>query len=363
MHQYKRIAIKIGSNVLAGEYGELDLDQIQHLVEQVSEIRSKGVEVILVSSGAVAAGRSVLAANNKIDTVSARQLWSAIGQVRLINHYSNFFDKHGITCAQVLTTKENFGDRRHYLNMKNCISTMLENNVLPIVNENDTISVTELMFTDNDELSGLISSMMDCEALFILSNVDGIYDRNPNEEGAKVISEIVATDTSYQKHISSQKSGFGRGGMHTKSDIARKVALEGIDVFIANGKTKNIIDDLILGKDVPCTRFIPNGKKQKSIKKWLSHSESFAKGVIVINEGAKDALFEVKKANSLLLIGVLKINGFFKRGDIVRIQDEDGNQIGMGKSQYDSEGANELIGQKARRPLIAYDYLVLHETM
>lgn len=359
MNQYKRIAVKIGSNVLAGAKGSLDISRIQHLVDQISQLRKKGIEVILISSGAVAAGRSVIS-TDKIDTVSARQLWSAIGQVKLINTYAEMFEKHNIICAQVLTTKENFSDRRHYLNMKNCISTMLENEVLPIVNENDTISVTELMFTDNDELSGLISSMMGCEALMILSNVDGIYDRNPGEEGAVVIPEISAYDKSHEKSISSQKSGFGRGGMHTKYSVAQKIAQEGIDVYIANGTRDNILTDLVKRSETPSTRFIHNGKKLKSQKKWLAHSESFTKGVVVVNEGARNALFDVN-ANSLLLIGVIDINGFFKQGDIIQIQDEQGNQLGLGKSQYDSDQARELIGKKARKPLIYYDYMFLNE--
>jgi len=360
MQQYKRIAIKIGSNVLAGIDGHLNLDQIKHLVEQINTLMKMGIEVILISSGAVAAGRSLLSTDVKMDTVSARQLWSAIGQVKLMNTYSNLFKTHGVICAQVLTTKENFSDRRHYLNMKNCITTMLENKVLPIVNENDTISVTELMFTDNDELSGLISSMMSCEALFILTNVDGIYNGTPNDENTQVIREIVASDKSHQSYISSQKSGFGRGGMHTKYSVARKIAMEGTDVYIANGKSNSILTDLFQGNEVLSTRFLPNGKKLKGSKKWLAHSESFAKGVVVINDGARKALFDIN-ANSLLLIGTTKIDGFFKQGDIISIQDEEGHQLGLGKSQYDSEEAKTLTGKKASKPLIYYDYMFLYE--
>lgn len=360
MQHYKRIAIKIGSNVLAGQNGNLDLARIEHLTTQITSLMKMGIEVILISSGAVAAGRSLISTDAKLDTVSARQLWSAIGQVKLMNTYSEFFKSQEVICAQVLTTKENFSDRKHYLNMKNCISTMLENKVLPIVNENDTISVTELMFTDNDELSGLICSMMGCQALFILSNVDGIYDGNPQSGNAKVIREIVASDNSHESYISSQKSGFGRGGMHTKYSVARKIAMEGTNVYIANGKRDNILNDLILDNDVPSTRFMPNGKKLKGQKKWLAHSESFAKGIVVVNNGAKNALFDVN-ANSLLLIGVTSVKGFFKQGDIIRIQDEEGKQLGLGKSQYDSEEARDLVGQKAAKPLIYYDYMFLYE--
>ena len=355
---YKRVAVKVGSNVLATQTGDLNYDRIRHLVEQIVSLKKAGLEVILVSSGAVAAGKTVLPVQNKIDTVSARQLWSAIGQAKLMNLYTEYFSEHGLVCGQVLTTKENFSDRRHYLNMKNCISTMLENEVIPIVNENDTISVTELMFTDNDELSGLISSMMNCEALIILSNVDGIYNGMPGTEGTSVIRTIKLSDRSSESFISAQKSGFGRGGMHTKYSIARKIAKEGMVVYIANGTRDEILIDIISNNDVVSTKFIPNGKKLKSQKKWLAHSTSFAKGVAVVNAGAKAALSDYH-ANSLLLIGIVEIQGFFKKGDIIRIQDEDGNHLGIGKSQYDSEEAIELLGKKAKKPLVYYDYLYL----
>jgi glutamate 5-kinase len=358
--KFKRIAVKIGSNVLAGEKGMLDTTCISRIVDQIFQLKKNGVEVILISSGAVASGRALFPVENRIDTVSARQLWSAIGQVKLMNTYSEFFDKHNLVCAQVLTTKENFSDRRHYLNMKNCISTVLENNVVPIVNENDTISVTELMFTDNDELSGLISSMMNCDALIILSNVDGIYNGTPGDEGVSVIPEIQASDDSLEDFISTQKSGFGRGGMHTKYNVARKIALEGIPVFIGNGRRANIIIDIVKHQKTVYTRFNPSVKRLKSNKKWLAHSDSFAKGVVVVNQGARDALFDVK-ANSLLMIGVTKIKGFFEKGDIIKIEDEQGNQLGLGKAQYNSEEAKDLIGKKAEKPLVYYDYMYLYD--
>ncbi len=358
--KFKRVAIKIGSNVLATKDGSLDVERVAHIVEQVSILLKKKVEVILISSGAVASGRAMFPVENKIDTVSARQLWSAIGQVKLMNTYSGLFGECGLHCAQVLTTKENFSDRRHYLNMKNCISTLLENGVVPIVNENDTISVSELMFTDNDELSGLISSMMNCEALLILSNVDGIYNGKPGDEGVSVIPEISSSDHSMAEFISQQKSGLGRGGMHTKFSVARKIAAEGIPVYIANGKRENIIVDILKGENIVYTLFKQNGKKLKSNKKWLAHSTSFAKGKVFVNEGAKAALSNVG-ANSLLLIGVVDIEGFFKQGDIISIIDGEGNVLGLGKSQYDSDDAINLIGKKAAKPLIYYDYMYLYD--
>jgi glutamate 5-kinase len=311
----------------------------------------------LISSGAVAAGRSDYELNKKTSDVVSKQVWSAIGQVKLMSVYFDMFAEHNIQIAQVLTTKENFGDRKHYLNMKNCISAMLDNNIIPIVNENDTIAVTELMFTDNDELSGLMSSMMNCQSLFILSNIDGVLSGHPDDENSKLISTIEADDKSLYKYISPVKSGFGRGGMLTKCNIAQKIAKQGIDVFITNGNRDNIILDIFNGKDVPYTKFKRATKKVNSIKKWLSHSETFAKGEVVINEGAVKALYN-NRATSLLAIGIERINGYFEKDDIVRILDKKGDYIGIGKAQYSSTEIS--IGQKKPKPFIHYDYLVIN---
>jgi glutamate 5-kinase len=235
---------------------------------------------------------------------------------------------------------------------------MLENNVIPIVNENDTISVTELMFTDNDELSGLIATMMDMQALIILSNIDGIYNGNPADAGSEVIREV-QSNKDLSQYIQAGKSSFGRGGMLTKTNIARKVADEGITVIIANGKKDNILPDL-LKKDstMVCTKFIANSKEASSVKKWIAHSDGFAKGEVHVNTGAAEALM-ASKATSLLFVGVTAIKGDFEKDDIIKIFNEQGEQLGVGKTQYDSEKARQLIGKKGQRPLVHYDYLYL----
>ena len=183
-----RITVKVGSNVLTRPDGHLDITRMS----AVAALRRAGIDVILVSSGAVAAGRSELGGTDtgRLDPVSARQLFSAVGQARLIDRYVMLFGGHGLTCGQVLTTKENFATRHHYLNQQNCMEVMLRAGVVPVVNENDTVSVTELMFTDNDELSGLIAAMMGCERLVLLSNIDGVYTAHPSEPGARLIPRI-----------------------------------------------------------------------------------------------------------------------------------------------------------------------------
>ena len=245
MSRVKRITVKIGSNVLADANGGIDLQRLGHLVHQMAELHRHGIEVILVSSGSILTGRSELRLAKHLDVVSSRQVYSAVGQAKLIGRYYELFLAEGIHCGQVLTTKESFETRSHYLNQKNCIMQMLAEGIVPVVNENDTISLTELMFTDNDELSGLMASMMNVDALVILSNIDGIYDGNPSDPSTQVIRKI-GRGKSISQYIQETKSKFGRGGMSSKAGTAQKVADEGIEVIIANGKRNDILTDLIL---------------------------------------------------------------------------------------------------------------------
>jgi glutamate 5-kinase len=356
--RFKRIAVKVGSNVLTRADGTLDITRMSALVDQIAQLHKKGVEIVLISSGAVASGRSVLGISKKMDVVDQRQLYSAVGQAKLINHYYDLFREHGITVGQVLTTKENFSSRRHYLNQRNCMRVMFENRVIPIVNENDTVSVTELMFTDNDELSGLIASMMDMHALIILSNIDGIFNGSPANPESKVIRQI-DKGQDISDFIQSSKSTFGRGGMLTKTSIARKIADEGIDVYIANGKRDSVLLQLLDKKqDVVCTRFVASADEVSSVKKWIAHSEGFAKGEIHVNENAAIAL-SGEKAVSLLPIGATAIIGDFEKDDIIKIVDQDGRSLGVGKVQYDSDKAREMLGKKNQKPLVHCDYLYL----
>ena len=360
-YPYKRVVVKIGSNVLTHSDGTLDTERMASLVEQAATLHKAGVEVILVSSGAVASGRSELKSQvGRLDAVSARQLYSAVGQAKLINRYYDLFREHGIHCGQILSTKESFSTRRHYLNQKNCMSAMLENRVIPIVNENDTISVTELMFTDNDELSGLIATMMDAEALVILSNIDGIFNGDPKDPASQVIRKVEsAAGDDLSGYISTERSQFGRGGMLTKCRIAMKVALEGVEVIIANGKKDEILPSLLASdSDVICTRFEAAPRPIPSVKRWIAHSDGFAKGELHINEGAMKAL-ESKKASSLLPVGVVKVAGEFEKDDIVRIIAPDGRQIGVGKVSCDNLKAEAQIGKKGARALVHYDYLFI----
>jgi glutamate 5-kinase len=252
-----RLVIKVGSNVLTRRDGKLDVTRMSALVDQIAWLRKQGYEVILVSSGAVACGRRELTVDHSLDSVEQRQLFSAVGQVKLVGLYYNLFREYGIHVGQVLTMKENFDPGEQYQNQQACMRVMLENNVLPIVNENDTVSVTELMFTDNDELSGLIAQMMHADTLILLSNIDGIYNGHPDDPTSEIIREV-ESGTDLSQYIKAEKSAFGRGGMHSKYITATKVAQTGIRVIIANGERENILVGLINNKqDVPHTEFKP----------------------------------------------------------------------------------------------------------
>ena len=255
----RRIVVKVGSNVLTRSDGKLDVTRMSALVDQIAWLRHQDIEVILVSSGAMASGRGELKVNHDLDSVEQRQLFSAVGQVKLVGLYYDLFREFNIHVGQVLTMKENFEPGEQYRNQRACMTVMLENDVLPIVNENDTVSVTELMFTDNDELSGLIAQMMEADTLILLSNIDGIYDGHPDAPSSHIIP-VVASGTDLSQCIKAEKSAFGRGGMHSKYTTASKVQQAGIRVIIANGERDNILVNLIDNKEnVPHTEFIPYG--------------------------------------------------------------------------------------------------------
>lgn len=353
-----RIVIKVGSNVLTRNDGKLDVTRMAALVDQIAWMRRQGHEVILVSSGAVAGGRGELRVGHKLDSVEQRQLFSAIGQVKLINLYYDLFREYGIPIGQVLTMKESFATRREYLNQRSCMTVMIDNGVIPVVNENDTVSVTELMFTDNDELSGLVATMMDADELMILSNIDGIYNGSPRDPQSEVIA-TVSPDRDLSDYIQQEKSSLGRGGMTAKCGIARRVADEGIRVIIANGKRDGILVDLLSGAAVPHTEFTPNPSPASTMKKWIAHSGSFAKGRVHVNAKAAEALAG-DGAVSLLMVGVTAVEGDFDEGDIVTIVDGQGHDIGIGRSGYSAREALRLIGQHGVRPIVHYDYLVLN---
>ena len=255
--QKKKILIKIGTNVITKEGGKLDLGVIKHIAEQVATIRNRGYEVILVTSGAVGAGRVLFKKNNKEETIIDKQVYAAVGQVSLINTYTKYFKKYKVGCAQVLVTREDFRDKVHYENMENCFLNVLKRNVLPIVNENDIVAIKELLFTDNDELMSLVALQLKVDIVIILSSVEGLISGDPKDKNAKIINEVGIKDfKKIGKYITKDKTSLGKGGMISKFAMTKKLVKDGVIVYIANGKRKNVITDIIVGKKVG-TRFTP----------------------------------------------------------------------------------------------------------
>ncbi len=355
---YRKIVIKVGTNVITTPEGELDMDIIDQLTTQIARLHNQGIEVLLVSSGAVGAGRAILSLPASYPPVARRQVLSATGQIRLINTYSDLFGRHGVTIAQILVTKSDFRDRQHYLNMRTCFASLLQNDIVPVINENDAVSVTELMFTDNDELSGLIASMMQVDAHIILSHVDGLFDLSDQEPQRKVISEIDPEQQHFRKFIRPGKSEFGRGGMLTKCHIAQKLARFGITVHIANGRRPGILYDIVSGKATG-TKFLAK-KPAHGRKRWLAHSEGLEKGAVTVNRGAEKALRSPAQANSLLPVGIEDVKGTFFKGDIIKVCNTEGEVIGYGMARYSSEQTRKLLGRQGEKPLIHYDYLYIN---
>jgi glutamate 5-kinase len=352
------LVIKVGSNVLTQDNGYPDLGRMEKLAAQIHALTSQGKKIVLVSSGAVAFGRKSISLPEKLNPVIKKQIWASTGQIRLINQYREFFLQHQIDVAQILVTKEDFRDRKHFLNMKNCIQGLLQQGILPIINENDTVTITELMFTDNDELASLTAAMINADTLILLTNVDGIYTGNPSEPSSELVQKIGSSMPEISSYISASKSAFGRGGMLTKYAMAKKSAELGIQVIIANGKRDNVLGEFENGT-LRCTWFEPQ-KATHSPKKWLAHGEQYYKGAVIINEGARISL-NSQVIRSLLPIGILAVEGEFSKGDILLIKDEKGQKIGLGRAEYTSSLAQERIGLKNQKPLIHYDYLYIFD--
>lgn len=354
---YKRIIVKVGTKVLSTEDGKLDVATLKRLVEQIVAVKRKGVEVILITSGAMGAGRSLIKLTGK-DKIAEKQVLAAIGQVSLMSTYSEAFGSHNQLCAQVLATKEDFRDKMHYLNMRTCFENLLSSGVVPVVNENDVVATTELLFTDNDELAGLVASQLNADAVLILTSVEGFLTGDQNDKDSEVVPEIDFNNaSSYEKYISPDKTAFGRGGMLTKFNIAKKLTLQGIAVHFVNGKRKGVLTDLMSSK-VLGTKFIPRSKSS-AVKRRIAYSEGLTKGSVQVNKCAEDLLISKTKIMSLLPVGVIGIHGEFNKGDIVEIVGENKQKLGFGIAEYSSTKAKELMGAKKARPIIHYNHLFI----
>lgn len=352
---YKRIVIKVGTNVLTTEDGKIDTESIHQFAGQIAQLKQMGKEPILVSSGAVGVGRARLDLPAHLNVVTQRQVWAAVGQVGLISLYQEAFAKNDTYCAQILVTKEDFRDRDHYINMNRCLNALLRDHIVPIVNENDVISISELMFTDNDELAGLIAGLVNAEALIIYSNVDGVLHRDGH-----LIRSVGAGDQSIYDHINSGKSSFGRGGMLTKVRICQHAAKLGVHAYIANGKKADPVE--LLRADEPyCTHFKAKETKTSNVKKWMTYQKVEQAPVVFINEGAVAKLSRPDEVASLLPVGITKVDGSFKKGDLVRIYGPNNHRVGLGIAAYSDKKLTPILGENGQKAFIHYDYLLIHD--
>lgn len=350
MSKREKIVIKIGSSTLTNEQGKLDILNLKRIVSEVSSLKK---QVILVTSGAVVTGAERLGLKSKPKTISQKQAAAAVGQTILMRQYEKAFEEYGITVAQILLTRDAIANRERYLNARNTILTLLEEGVVPIVNENDTVAVEEIKVGDNDTLSALVSSLIGADLLILLTDVDGFYMEDKEiPYKVDVIEEITDEIKSAAGHPSTQ---LGTGGMITKLQAAQICMNAGIPTVIASGKKKDIIKKII-EKEKIGTRIQPKGSKLESRKRWLAHGLK-KEGTIIVDEGAKDAL--VKKNKSLLPVGIKEIKGEFISGDLVSIVDLSGKEFARGLVNFSSLELAEIYGKKGASEVVDRDNLVI----
>jgi glutamate 5-kinase len=338
----KRIVVKLGSNVITAKDG-LNLQVIETISTQISNLMGRGIEVILVSSGAMAAGMRKMAMTRRPDEIPKRQAISAIGQSGVMNAYEKCFSEHGIKIAQILLTGDDLNNRKRYLNSRNTLHTLIDWKIVPIINENDTIMVEEIKLGDNDNLAAMISLLMDADFLFILTDIDGLYDKDPRQfADAKLITRVRQIKKEIKDYASSIPGSLGTGGMLSKIHAAQKVTSAGIPMIVARGNAENVLLKLFDGQALG-TYFEPKEGKMASRKCWIAHTLS-PKGSMIIDDGA--VLAVQQNGRSLLPIGVVAVEGDFEEGAAVEFKTSANVVIGIGLVNYRSSDINLIKGLK-----------------
>jgi len=351
----KRIVIKLGTNVLRNENGDVALSRIYSYIESMAKLVKSGKEVVLVTSGAVGLGKKKLGLSNT-DGIALKQACAAIGQGKLMSLYEDGFDAYDVVAGQILLTEDDFSQRKKYLSLRTTLNRLLEMHAVPIINQNDTVTVIEMddaleqvqmCFTDNDKLSALVASELDADLLLILSDVDGLYNDNPKvNPDAKIIKEVKGVSKEIMA-MGTDASEGGRGGMKTKLEAARLVTRFGGKVLIANGKIPYVIDEIFENKDIG-TAFIPDDEYLTEKKRWIGYATNII-GKVIVNNGAKDAI--LNKDSSLLPIGVIGVINDFKRGEVVSIRDENDVEFARGVANYNSDDCKRIIGNHSKEIL------------
>ncbi|MBG92157.1 MAG: glutamate 5-kinase [Chloroflexi bacterium] len=364
--KYRRVIVKAGTSLLTAGTDELDLNIIRDIVSQIASLRQEGIQMILVSSGAVAVGRGAMkglegAKEGSAPDLNERQVLAAIGQGRLMHVYEQEFSAFGITTAQALVTRRDVNDRLGYLNLRNTLSTLLDNGVVPVVNENDVVAVDELegeVFGDNDNLSALIANLIEADLLLILGVVEGMFTKDPNlHDDAEMVSVVSRVDYSVDSFAGPSSDEIGRGGMATKIEAARFATASGVDVVIASGLEENVLLRLTSGESLG-TFFKASVSRLESRKRWMLSglAGGAEKRKIKIDAGAKKAITDGN--SSLLPAGVVGSSGCFKRGDIVSISDEGGVVVAAGITNYASKDLLQIGSVRSDRieEILGYHY-------
>jgi glutamate 5-kinase len=341
----RRVIVKVGSNVLTEEAG-LDLNVVRSMSRQICRLIDRGLEVILVTSGAMSAGMRKIGLSKRPDEIPKRQAVSAVGQASLIMEYENAFERFGNKVAQILLTSDDLNNRKRYLNARNTLYTLLSWQVVPIINENDTIAVESIKFGDNDNLAAMIALLMDADLLIILSDIDGLYAKDPRiHPDAELIRTVTTFRKSIEKAAGENPGSLGTGGMGTKIKAAKKVTAAGVPMVIANGNIPDILEKLFDGADYG-TFFVPQSERLPSRKCWIGYSLK-PQGTILIDQGAATAV--MKRGKSLLSSGIVGVVGEFGIGDPVEFKTADSDVLGTGLVNYSAADIRKIMGLQSRQ--------------
>jgi len=363
----KRVIIKLGTSTLTAGSKKISLPHLLELVKAVANLHSQGFEVLLISSGAIAAGREVLKQPTFDKHVPAKQMLASVGQSHLMEIYTQLFQLYGITVGQVLLTRDDLVIRRRYLNARNTLEALLAYAVIPIINENDTIATDEIRVGDNDNLSALVANLVEADLLVMMTDQDGLFTGDPRTNpDAHLVTEINTPEIPEEiiKAASGSNSGLGTGGMETKLQAADLARRSGTTVVITNGARPDLLPNIIAGESIG-TRFTPVISTLESRKRYILANSRTSVGVLQVDQGALQA---IRKGGSLLPVGIKNISGPFDRGDIIQVQSLKGKAVALGISNYSSRDLQLLQGQRSDQiePLLGYTYgdeVVHHNNM
>jgi glutamate 5-kinase len=344
LHDVRRIILKIGTSILLDSEKRISTAKAESFARQIKAIKDTGVGVIVVSSGAIACGMETMGLSKKPKEIARKQALASVGQIVLMKIYMDAFSRVGLNASQILLTHEDTKSRSRCLNLLNTIDTLLTMNVVPVINENDTLSFKEIMFGDNDNLSALIAQITNADLLFLLSDVDGLYDKDPNRfPDARLIKTIRKIDESVEKLAGDTKSETSVGGMKSKIEAAKKAAQYGIPTRLVRGDIEDVIPRVLRGEEIG-TLFVAGKKRLPRKKCWIAFAFK-PKGMLWLDEGAEKAI--MKRGKSLLPSGIVRVEGHFARGECVEIGNTSGKVVGRGIANYSSSDVAQIKGSKS----------------